>query len=45
VNRARYAGDGYVSVENELWDPECGLVAYATEAQVVQFSSPPVTTV
>jgi hypothetical protein len=45
VNRARYAGDGYVSVENELWDPECGLVAYATEAQVVQFSSPPATTV
>jgi acyl-CoA thioesterase len=41
VNRARYGGDGYVSVENELWDLEGGLVAYATEAQVVQFSSPP----
>ena len=30
-NRARHAGDGYASVEMELWDPGCGLVAYATQ--------------
>ena len=39
VNRARYAGDGYVSVENELWDQEGHLVAYGTEVQVVQISA------
>ena len=37
-NRARHAGDGYASVEMELWDPARGLVAYAT--QVMFFSFP-----
>lgn len=37
-NRARFAGDGYASVEMELWDPARGLVAYAT--QVMFFSFP-----
>jgi acyl-CoA thioesterase len=37
-NRARHAGDGYASVELELWDPARGLVAYAT--QVMFFSFP-----
>lgn len=37
-NRARHAGDGYASVEIELWDPAVGLVAYAT--QVMFFSFP-----
>ncbi|HVA04882.1 MAG TPA: thioesterase family protein [Acidimicrobiales bacterium] len=37
-NRARFAGDGYASVEMELWDPERGLVAFAT--QVMFFSFP-----
>ena len=32
------AGDGYASVELELWDPARGLVAYAT--QVMFFSFP-----
>jgi acyl-CoA thioesterase len=36
VNRARRAGDGYVSVENELWDPVDGLVAYGTEMQIIR---------
>ena len=38
VNRARHAGDGYASVEMELWDPTPKLVAYAT--QVMFFSFP-----
>ena len=37
-NRARFAGDGYASLEMELWDPEAGLVAYGT--QVMLFSFP-----
>jgi acyl-CoA thioesterase len=30
-NRCRHAGDGYASLELELWDPKTGLVAYATQ--------------
>ena len=37
-NRARRAGDGYASLEMELWDPETGLVAYGT--QLMFFSWP-----
>jgi acyl-CoA thioesterase len=43
VNRARHAGDGYASVEKELWDPEQGLVAYATQMSFFSFpGGPPV---
>jgi hypothetical protein len=41
VNRARHAGDGYASVDMELWDMEAPapkLVAYGT--QVMFFSFP-----
>ncbi len=37
-SRARRAGDGYASVELELWDPECGLVAYGTQTMIFRFS-------
>jgi len=42
-NRARAAGDGYASVEMSLWDPERGLVAYATQMMFFSFpdGSPP----
>ncbi len=40
-NRARHAGDGYASVEMELWDPEHGLVAYITNAHR---AAPPIRT-
>lgn len=30
-NRCRHAGEGYASLELELWDPATGLVAYATQ--------------
>lgn len=36
-NRARHAGDGYASVELELWDPEVGLVAYGTQMMFFTF--------
>lgn len=36
VNRARHAGDGYASVEMELWSGET-LVAYATQAMFFTF--------
>jgi acyl-CoA thioesterase len=36
-NRARHAGDGYASVEMELWDPARGLVAYATQVMFFTF--------
>ena len=36
-NRARWAGDGYASVEMSLWDPERGLVAHATQMMVFSF--------
>ena len=41
VNRARHAGDGYASLEMEMWDADGvapTLVAYAT--QVMFFSFP-----
>jgi hypothetical protein len=37
-NRARRAGDGYASLEIELWDPESGLVAYGTQTMIFTFS-------
>ena len=41
VNRARHAGDGYASVEKELWDPERGLVAYGTQMSFFSFPGGP----
>ncbi|HLN44059.1 MAG TPA: thioesterase family protein [Acidimicrobiales bacterium] len=38
-NRARHAGDGYASVEMELWDPARGIVAYATQMMFFSFPS------
>jgi acyl-CoA thioesterase len=40
-NRARHAGDGYASVEMELWDPGRGLVAYATQMMFFSFPDGP----
>jgi len=40
-NRARHAGDGYASVEMELWDPAHGLVAYATQMMFFSFPDGP----
>jgi acyl-CoA thioesterase len=40
-NRARWAGDGYASVEMSLWDPERGLVAYATQVMYLLFPDGP----
>ena len=37
-NRARRAGDGYASLEIELWDPDAGLVAYGTQTMIFTFS-------
>ena len=42
-NRARWAGDGYASVEMALWDPERGLVAHATQVMVFTFPDGPPT--
>lgn len=36
--RARQAADGYASIENEIWDPEVGLVAYGTQTMIFTFS-------
>jgi hypothetical protein len=36
-NRARWAGDGYASVEMTLWDPARGVVAYATQMMLFTF--------
>jgi hypothetical protein len=36
-NRARHAGEGYASLENTIWDPERGLVAYATQMMFFSF--------
>ena len=36
-NRARHAGDGYASVEIELWDPSGPLLAYATQVMFFTF--------
>ncbi len=38
-NRARHAGDGYASVEMQLWDPARGIVAYATQMMFFSFPS------
>ena len=40
-NRARWAGDGYASVEMALWDPARGLVAHATQVMVFSFPDGP----
>jgi len=40
-NRARHAGEGYASVELELWDPARGLVAYGTQLMVFTFPEGP----
>jgi acyl-CoA thioesterase len=40
-NRARWAGDGYASVEMSLWDPGRGLVAYATQVMYFVFPDGP----
>lgn len=42
-NRARRAGDGYASLEMELWDPETGLVAYGTQMMFFSFPDGPPT--
>ena len=36
-NHARHAGDGYASVDMELWDPGRGLVAYGTQMMFFSF--------
>lgn len=36
-NFARRAGDGYASVEIEVWDPTEGLVAYGTQTMIFTF--------
>ena len=40
-NRARFAGDGYASVEMSLWDGDRGLVAYATQTMFFSFPDGP----
>jgi acyl-CoA thioesterase len=40
-NRARFASDGYASAEMVLWDPEVGLVAYATQVMLLVFNDGP----
>ncbi len=40
-NRARHAGEGYASVEMELWDPAVGLVAYGTQLCFFSFPEGP----
>jgi len=40
-NTARHAGDGYASVDLRLWDPERGLVAYATQMMFFVFPEGP----
>jgi acyl-CoA thioesterase len=42
-NRARWAGDGYASVEMTLWDLTHGLVAYATQMMLFLFPDGPPT--
>jgi acyl-CoA thioesterase len=42
-NRARHAGDGYASLEMELWDPTRGIVAYATQLMFFSFPEGPPT--
>ena len=38
-NFARRAGDGYASLEIELWDPTEGLVASGTQTMIFTFSN------
>ena len=40
-NLARHAGDGYASVEMDLWDPDHGLVAYGTQMMFFSFPDGP----
>jgi acyl-CoA thioesterase len=41
-NRARHAGDGYASLEVELWDADAGtLVAYGTQMMIFTFPDGP----
>jgi acyl-CoA thioesterase len=40
-NRARHAGEGYASIDMELWDPGRGLVAYATQIMFFVFPDGP----
>jgi acyl-CoA thioesterase len=40
-NRARFAGDGYASLELTLWDPGTGLVAYGTQMMLFSFPDGP----
>lgn len=41
-NSARHAGDGYMSVDAELWDPENrALIAYATQQAIFTFAAGP----
>ena len=42
-NRARRAGDGYASVDVELWDRDAGLVAYGTQMMFFTFPDGPPT--
>ncbi|HVM40641.1 MAG TPA: thioesterase family protein [Acidimicrobiia bacterium] len=42
-NFARHAGEGYASLEMRLWDPERGLVAYATQMMFFSFPDGPPT--
>ncbi len=42
-NTARFAGDGYASVDMALWDPARGLVAYATQMMFFVFPDGPPT--
>lgn len=37
VIRLHHAADGYASAEAEIWDPELGLVAYATQVMFFSF--------
>ena len=44
VNRARFAGDGYASADQELWDmhgPEPVLAAYGTQVMFFTVLKPP----
>ncbi|MBI2169929.1 MAG: thioesterase family protein [Actinobacteria bacterium] len=40
-NRARHAGEGYASLEMEMWDVERGLIAYATQMMIFSFPDGP----
>lgn len=40
-NHARWAGDGYASVDMELWDPDGRLLAYATQVMFLVFPEGP----